>query len=313
MPSSTPAILLDGLTKYYGKVKGVEDLNLTVEQGEIFGFLGPNGAGKTTTIRLLTGFLRPSSGRASVLGHDIVKESTSLRRHIGLVPGATLYENMTGNQVLDYLGALQGQPSVLRQELCERLQLSESDLRRRVQEYSKGMRQKIAVVQAIQHDPQLLILDEPTEGLDPLMQNELFSILKERHALGRTIFMSSHIISEVERLCDRVAIIRGGRLVAVEGVEDMRRRRSLRVEVQTAAGPPPQELLLIVGATLISATDNRVVLSYQGELSPLLRMLSGLDLEDVIIERPSLEEVFLTFYEGRTESDAHALQKARPL
>ncbi|MSQ14791.1 MAG: ABC transporter ATP-binding protein [Dehalococcoidia bacterium] len=297
MPNPSPAILLDGLTKRYGKVMGVDDLHLDVEPGETFGFLGPNGAGKTTTIRLLTGFLRPSSGRAFVFGRDIVKESTAIRRLIGFVPGTIPYEQMTGHQVLHYLGALQGKPSVMRQELCERLKLGENDLHRKLHDYSKGMRQKVAIIQALQHDPELIIMDEPTEGLDPLMQNELFSILKERSALGRTIFLSSHIISEVERLCDRVAIIRDGRLVAVEDVDAMRRRRSLRIEIEVASGQLPEAVLKMAGATLVSSSDSRAVISYQGDLAPLLTALSNMKLEDLTMERPSLEEVFLAFYD----------------
>lgn len=302
MSSSPPAILLDGLTKYYGKVRGVDDLHLTVEPGETFGFLGPNGAGKTTTIRLLTGFMRPSAGRASVFGHDIVRESRSIRRLVGFVPGTAPYEQMTGNQVLAYLGSLQGQPPVLRDELCQRLKLDNDDLGRKLRTYSKGMRQKISIIQALQHDPDLLIMDEPTEGLDPLMQNELFSILQERSALGRTIFLSSHIISEVERLCDRVAIIRDGKLVAVEDVDAMRRLRSLRVEIQLVSGKLPDELLKLAGANLLSAEDGRYIVSYQGDLGPMLKVLSSMNLEDLIIERPSLEEVFLTFYEGKEKT-----------
>lgn len=303
MSSSPPAILLDGLTKYYGNVRGVDDLHLTVEPGETFGFLGPNGAGKTTTIRLLTGFIRPSEGRASVFGHDIIRESRSIRRLVGFVPGTAPYEQMTGNQVLEYLGSLQGQPPVLRDELCERLRLDNDDLVRKLRTYSKGMRQKISIIQALQHDPDLLIMDEPTEGLDPLMQNELFSILKERSALGRTIFLSSHIISEVERLCDRVAIIRDGKLVAVEDVDAMRRLRSLRVEIQLVSGKLPDELLKLAGVHLLLAEDGRYIVSYQGDLGPILKVLSSMNLEDLIIERPSLEEVFLTFYEGKEKTD----------
>ena len=303
MSSSPPAILLDGLTKYYGKVRGVDDLHLTVEPGETFGFLGPNGAGKTTTIRLLTGFIRPSEGRASVFGHDIVRESRSIRRLVGFVPGTAPYEQMTGNQVLEYLGSLQGQPPVLRDELCERLRLDNDDLGRKLRTYSKGMRQKISIIQALQHDPDLLIMDEPTEGLDPLMQNELFSILKERSALGRTIFLSSHIISEVERLCDRVAIIRDGKLVAVEDVDAMLRLRSLRVEIQLVSGKLPDELLKLAGVNLLSTEDDRYIVSYQGDLGPMLKVLSSMNVEDLIIERPSLEEVFLTFYEGKEKTE----------
>lgn len=297
-----PAIELVGLTKFYGRNRGIEDIDLTVYPREVFGFLGPNGAGKTTTIRTIMGFLRPTRGQGSVFGIDIVRQSTELRRLVGFVPGAaTPYETMTGAEVLDYLGKLQGGPLPLRDELCQRLQLSAHDLRRPLRQYSKGMRQKIAIVQALQHNPALLIMDEPTEGLDPLMQNELFTIVEERSAQGATVFFSSHILSEVERLCQRVAIIREGRLLAVEDVQALRERRSPKVELRMAPGRSPDRLQRLPGLTLLSQDGDRYVFSYQGPLSPLLHALARMPVEELTIERPSLEEIFLTFYQGESE------------
>ncbi|MFL5679602.1 MAG: ABC transporter ATP-binding protein, partial [Chloroflexota bacterium] len=225
------AIETRGLTKRYGHRRrpglpggkrggktlvALDDLAINVRHGEIFGFLGPNGAGKSTTIRLLLGYLHATAGSASVLGFDAARDSVEIRRRVGYLPGGiALYDALTGERLLDYLGRLTGRPPVRRAELLDRLELSEASLRRPVRDYSRGMRQKIGIVQALQHDPELAILDEPTEGLDPLMQRAFYEILEELRASGRTIFFSSHVLSEVERVCDRVAIIRGGRLVAL--------------------------------------------------------------------------------------------------
>ena len=242
-PITVHAIETVGLKKYYGNsrwpffvrpgpsalpIRALESLDLAVRQGEIFGFLGPNGAGKSTTIRLLLGYLHPTSGRGHVLGLDIVRDSVPIRRRVGYLPsGIALYDTLTGERLLDYLGELTGRPAVRRRELCERLELSHRTLRRPIRDYSRGMRQKIGIVQALQHDPELAILDEPSEGLDPLMQRAFYEILDQLKAEGRTIFLSSHVLSEVERVCDRVGIIRQGGLVAVEtiAIADALRRR----------------------------------------------------------------------------------------
>ncbi|MDQ3938257.1 MAG: ABC transporter ATP-binding protein, partial [Chloroflexota bacterium] len=219
-----------GLTKLYGgsrlpvrrradRVRALSDLSVEVREGEIFGFLGPNGAGKTTMIRMLLGFLHPTAGDARVLGHDIRRESLQIRRLTGYLPGGiALYDTLSGEQVLDYLGGLYNRGTPLRAELAERLEMPRATLRRPVRDHSRGMRQKIGIIQALQHDPELAILDEPTEGLDPLMQRAFYDILEERRRQGRTVFFSSHVLSEVERVCDRVAIIRQGVLVALEDV-----------------------------------------------------------------------------------------------
>src|SRR3954447_11354775 len=244
------ALSTAGLTKHYGRpetrihrpgshptgvIRALDDLTIGVVEGEIFGFLGPNGAGKSTTIRLLLGFLHPTAGSGRVLGLDIVRDSVAIRRRTGYLPGGiALYDSLTGEALLDYLARLSDRPPVRRADLCDRLELSRQTLRRKVRDYSRGMRQKIGIVQALQHDPELAILDEPSEGLDPLMQRAFYDILDRLKAAGRTVFFSSHVLSEVERVCDRVAIIRRGRLVAVEDVASMlaraRRQGVLRVE-----------------------------------------------------------------------------------
>jgi ABC-2 type transport system ATP-binding protein len=203
-------------------VLALDDLSIAVREGEIFGFLGPNGAGKSTTIRLLLGFLHPSAGSGQVLGLDIVRDSVAIRGRVGYLPGGiALNDTLSGERLLDYLGDLTGRPAVRRAELLDRLELSARTLQRPVRDYSRGMRQKIGIIQALQHDPELAILDEPTEGLDPLMQRAFYAILDDLRDAGRTIFFSSHVLSEVERVCDRVAIVRRGRLVALQEVASL--------------------------------------------------------------------------------------------
>lgn len=283
------------LTKYYGPRRGVEDVTLAVGRGEIFGFLGPNGAGKTTTIRCLLGFVRPSRGSVRVFG---MPPGAIDRSRIGVIPGElTLFERMTGGGLLDYLGRLSGRPAVRRGELLERFALEARDLARPVRHYSRGMKQKLGILQALQHDPDVLILDEPTEGLDPLMQQEFYALLGEARSRGRTVFLSSHLLWEVERICDRVGIIRAGRLAAVEQVEDLRGRALRRIEVEFAdeAGraafePPP-------GVVLERAEGRRAtVRAPAAEIEALLRTLLSHRVRDVVIERPSLEEAFLDYY-----------------
>src|SRR5215216_5081244 len=250
------AIETVGLTKYYGRrsrlasplldrlrlstsppIPALESLDIAVREGEIFGFLGPNGSGKSTTIRLLLGFLHPTSGSGRVLGLDTVRDSVAIRGRVGYLPsGIALYDTLTGEQLLDYLGALSGRPASRRAELCHRLELSARTLKRLVRDYSRGMRQKVGIVQALQHDPELAILDEPTEGLDPLMQRAFYAILDTLKSAGRTIFFSSHVLSEVERVCDRVAIVRRGRLVALQDVASLLEHRKRNVEIRTAEG-----------------------------------------------------------------------------
>jgi ABC-2 type transport system ATP-binding protein len=290
------AITTTALTKHYGTVHALNSLDLAVRSGEIFGFLGPNGAGKSTTIRLLLGYLHPSSGGGRVLGLDIVSDSVAIRRRIGYLPGGiALYDSLTGEQVLDYLGALSGRPCVRRGELCDRLELSSRTLRRLVRDYSRGMRQKIGIVQALQHDPELAVLDEPTEGLDPLMQRAFYDILDILKRDGRTIFFSSHVLSEVERLCDRVAIIRHGRLVAVEEIAGLLARRKRNVEMRFG-GPAPR-LDGVAGVSAIEVSEGRLTCRVEGDIRPFLSAIAGAPIADLTIEPAHLEEAFLELYE----------------
>jgi ABC-2 type transport system ATP-binding protein len=290
------AIQTAGLTKRYRTIQALDALTIDVRPGEIFGFLGPNGAGKSTTIRLLLGFLHPTAGEGRVLGLDIVRDSVAIRRRIGYLPGGiALYDTLTGLEQLDYLAELNGRPPIRRRELCERLELSAATLARRVRDYSRGMRQKVGIVQALQHDPDLAILDEPSEGLDPLMQRAFYAILDGLKAEGRTIFFSSHVLSEVERVCDRVAIIRRGRLVAVEEIAGLlaRRRRNVAMRLD---GPAPR-LEGVSGVSRVEVRDGLVTCGVDGDIGPFLAAIAGTRVTDLTIEPARLEEAFLEFYD----------------
>jgi ABC-2 type transport system ATP-binding protein len=294
-PAVQPAIQTDGLTKHYGSVRALNALSLEVRAGEIFGFLGPNGAGKSTTIRTLLGYLHATSGSASVLGFDVETQSVEIRRRTGYLPGGiALFGSLSGEDALDYLADLQGQPPSRRAELCERLQLSAHDLRRKIRDYSRGMRQKLGVIQALQHDPELAILDEPTEGLDPLMQHAFYGILEDMRTAGRTIFFSSHVLSEVERICDRVAIIRAGELMALQTVDDLLARRKRKITLRWRGAAP--DLSFIPGLADLQVRGDRATATLAGEVGPFVRAIASPALEDLTIEPASLEEAFLEFY-----------------
>jgi len=299
----TPEAVIEaaGLTKYYGRRRGIEDVTLSVPAGEIFGFLGPNGAGKTTTIRVLLGFIRAQKGGARVLGRPPRQTD---RRRLGVVPGElSLFERMTGAHLLDYLESLTGRPAIRRDALLERFALSRADLGRPIRHYSRGMKQKLGIVQALQHDPELLIMDEPTEGLDPLMQQEFYSLLGELRAQGRTVFVSSHILYEVERTCDRVAIIREGRLVATERIDAVRQRLVRRVEVHFAGASEAAAFAPPAGVTVDHREGSHVSMRVPLEhVNAVMRALAARALTDVVWERPSLEDIFLAYY--RETADA---------
>ena len=280
------------------------DLTLDVNRGEIFGFLGPNGAGKSTTIRTLLGYLHATSGSATVLGRDVETDSVDIRRLTGYLPGGiALYDSLSGEEALDYLGDLQGREPTRRAELCDRLELPAAVLKRRVRDYSRGMRQKIGVVQALQHDPELAILDEPTEGLDPLMQQAFYRILDDVRTRGRTVFFSSHVLSEVERLCDRVAIIRAGKLMAIHDVGDLLSRRRRRVMIQWRGGAPDLPPSL-PGLEDVQVHGNRMHGTLTGAVAEFVRAISSPSLQDLTIEPASLEEAFLEYYADADDAPA---------
>ncbi|MBI2172515.1 MAG: ATP-binding cassette domain-containing protein [Chloroflexi bacterium] len=292
--SLTYAIQTERLTKLYGKHRGIEDVSLQVHQGEVFGFLGPNGAGKTTTIRIFLDLLRPTSGSASIFGLDTQQHSVAIKRRLGNIPGdIALYDSLKGREVLDLLGSFRGGGARRTGELAERFGL---DLGRQVRAYSRGMKQKLAILQAFMHDPELYMLDEPTLGLDPLMQREFYTLLGEEHQRGKTIFFSSHVLSEAERLCHRVAIVREGRLVLVEEVEVLKRQKVRKLHLRLKADVPLEGLRL-PGAELVRRENQDAEFLVKGEPGPLLKALAALPLEEVTFPEPTLEEAFLEFYQ----------------
>ena len=284
------AIETKELTKFYGSARGIEKLNLTVEQGEFFGFIGPNGAGKSTTIRTLLGHIHPSSGSARVLGLDIRKEKTEILRRVGYLPSEiTFYPGMKVNDVLAFSAGLRGKDC--REEaarLCERLEL---DTARKVEELSFGNRKKVAIVCALQHRPRLLVLDEPTSGLDPLMQREFFSILRERNREGTTVFLSSHVLSEIQRNCRRAAIIREGRLIACDSVEALSKTNAKRVTVHGEL-----DIEKLPGVRDIQPLDGGASFLFGGDINALVGQLAACRLTDLSVAEPDLEEIFLHYY-----------------
>ncbi|MCP3979123.1 MAG: ABC transporter ATP-binding protein [bacterium] len=295
MPTA-PAIETRDLTKLYGATIGLEALDLAVEGGESFGLLGPNGSGKTTTIRLLLDLIRPSRGDARVLGQPV--GDRAVRSRIGYLPGELALDGkMTGARTLEFLGALSGAPCSRRGEICERLGLDSRDLTRRVRDYSRGMKQKIGLVASFQHDPDLLILDEPTSGLDPLVRESLFELLADTTRAGKTVFQSSHVLSEVERTCSRLAIVREGKLLRVLHVEDVRGASVRRMDVRFRGSVPRDELSL-PGVTLVECDGDRAVLRVTGDLNPLLEVLSRHAVVHLAFPEPTLEEAFVELYRG---------------
>jgi ABC-2 type transport system ATP-binding protein len=287
------------LTKRYGKVRGIQDVNLKVKEGEIFGFLGPNGAGKTTTIRLFLDLINPTSGKVFLFGQPVERQSVELHNELGYLPGELrLYERLTGGQFLNYMSRFQhDKPPARQRELLDALDLSPADLSRPMRFYSQGMKRKVGIVQAMQHDPNLLILDEPTEGLDPLMQQSFYKLLQDFRDRGGTVFMSSHILPEVEEVCDRVGLIREGEIVAVEEVEELRRRHVRCLRLVTAS-PLDRVPLLEPGITLHNQENTQTTLFVTGaaNLQVLLGNLAQLDLVDFTFEHAKLEDFFLQYY-----------------
>ncbi len=290
-----PVIRTERLTKAYGVHRGITELDLEVAEGEIFGFLGPNGAGKTTTMRILLDLIRPTSGRAEVFGIETTADPVAIHRRIGYLPGEfDLYDRLTGAQTITYFGNLRGGvDKAYVAELVERLDLDPS---RRFKEYSKGNKQKVGLIVALQHRPDLLILDEPTSGLDPLVQQTFFGIVREAREAGRTIFLSSHIIDEVDRTCDRVAIIREGRLVQVDSIEAIRRLAFHHVELSFGTPVAPAIFESIPGVQDVVATGDTVSMRVSGPIGAVLAAAAPHGLVDVVSREPNLEDVFLAQY-----------------
>jgi ABC-2 type transport system ATP-binding protein len=298
---AAPAIRTSKLSKDYGLGRGLFELDLEVRPQEVFGYLGPNGAGKTTTIRLLMGMIRPSRGSSHIFGLDCERDSVAVKRKVGYLSGdVPQFGSLRGKEVVAYLGGMRGgaNPKTVR-GLAERLDL---DLNRRFREYSSGNKQKLGILLAFMHAPELLILDEPTSGLDPLIQQEFYSLLGEARNAGATVFLSSHVLSEVERVCDRVGIIRSGRLVRVAHLDELRRIRVHRVELEFApdARVPEAEIRAASGVDEVVVDGRRVTCALRGDFEPLLDAIRDSSVTDMVSAEPSLEEVFLSYYSDAT-------------
>ena len=279
------------LTKFYGKSRGITELDLTVKEGDFFGFIGPNGAGKSTTIRTLLGLIYPTSGEAAIFGKDINRNKTEILSDIGYMPSeASFYSGMKVKDIISLSAKIRKKDcSAEAAKLCERLTL---DREKRVEELSLGNRKKVSIVCALQHKPKLCILDEPTSGLDPLMQREFFDILKERHKEGATIFLSSHVLSEIQKNCSRAAIIKEGRLIALDSVENLSKTSAKRV-VLHGVNEVPEGL----SVKSVEAAADSVSFLFNGDIKELLNAVNALPINDMTITEPQLEEIFMHYYE----------------
>jgi len=293
--ATSAAIRTRDLTKHYDATVGIDALDLEVASGSVFGFLGPNGAGKTTTIRLLVGLLRPTRGSAQVAGHDVWSQRRAVHRIVGYLPGDFVaYPDTTGRQYLGYLGDLRGGVARSRiDELAERLEL---DLHRRIGDLSSGNRQKVGLIQAFMHDPQVLVLDEPTSGLDPLMQRTFLAMTREARDAGRTVFLSSHVLSEVEQIADAVGIVRDGRLAVVEHVAALKARAVRRLDLTFVDTPPIEALRAQLGVQEVRGDGRRVHVLVEGSLEGLMRTAGAAGLENVVTHEADLEQIFLDYY-----------------
>jgi ABC-2 type transport system ATP-binding protein len=296
----TVAISTKSLTKDYGSGRGLFDLDLEVEEGEVFGYLGPNGAGKTTTIRMLMGMIHPTRGSASIFGFDCQKQSVEVKKHVGYVPGELPnFGGLRGSEIVAYMAGLRGGvDEKVVQEICRRFELN---LGQRFREYSRGTKQKLAILLGFMHKPRVLILDEPTGGLDPLNQQEFYTMCAEAKQRGATAFLSSHILSEVEHISDRVGIIRSGRLIRTASLAELHEIRVHQVEIDFAAAPPVEAIRAADGVDHVEVDGQRVRCTVHGAFAPLLRAIASSEVVNLSSHEPSLEEVFLTYY----RDDAH--------
>ncbi|MGN1277038.1 MAG: ATP-binding cassette domain-containing protein [Floccifex sp.] len=289
------AIQISQLTKYYGKAKGIENVSLEVEKGDFFGFIGPNGAGKSTTIRTLLGLLQPTSGKALINGMDITQKKDDILQKVGYLPSeVNVYASMKVKDILKLSAQLRKKDcTAYCQELCNRLQL---DVNKKVQDLSFGNRKKVGIVCALQHQPDVLILDEPTSGLDPLMQREFFEILKERNQKGVTIFLSSHVLSEIQRHCNKAAIIQNGTIIACNEIEELSKTNAKRIHIQGSI-----RLDALKGVKDVFEDKDTQSFLYSGDIQLLLQELSKGNIKDISISEPDLEEIFMHYYERKEE------------
>lgn len=297
---SQASIVIENLTKRYpgSDRNALDKISLSVNQGEVYGFLGPNGAGKSTTIRLLMNFIKPTAGGATILGHDIVADSVEIKRHVGyLSSDLPMYPKMTGKQFLAYMDELQpAKNQTYINELSKRLR---AETHKKLGELSRGNRQKIGIIQAFMHQPNIMILDEPTSGLDPLMQEVFYELIDEAKQRGASIFVSSHILSEVQKMCDRVGIIRGGQLITERDIAEMAHEAAQTFEIEFSSKAPTTQLRRIKGAKIVDSDDNKVTIHIHGNLSPFFGELSKHNVVKMDARNLDLEEVFLRFYQDK--------------
>lgn len=287
-------IEVNNLTKYYGKSRGIIDVSFDVEEGEIFGFIGPNGAGKSTTIRILLSLIYPTSGSAKIFGKDCIKYGPDIKKDIGYLPSEVFYyDNMKVIDLLRYSASFYNKDCSKRiKELSELMDL---ELNKRIDDLSYGNRKKVGIVQGLLHEPKLLILDEPTSGLDPLMQQRFFNLLKEENKKGVTILFSSHILSEVQKLCDRVAIIKEGKIVSLEKISTLRENSYKKVYVEANA-PLKADHFNMDGVSDLQVKDRTVSFLFKGDINNITKKIAEISISDIAIEEPSLEEIFMHYY-----------------
>lgn len=301
--NSSSGIVISGLSKQYKKAEklAIDNLSLEVKPGEVYGFLGPNGAGKSTAIRTLLNFIQPTSGGATILGYDIVKDNTAIKKHVGYLSGDfAVYPKMTGEQYLKYMAELQPlKTKDYDKKLKKRLK---AQLDKPLGELSRGNRQKIGLIQALMHKPKVLILDEPTSGFDPLIQEEFYTIIKEAKAKGAVIFISSHILSEVQKVCDRVGIIREGKLIVERSISEMAIEAAQTFDIIFSGKVPIAELKKVKGVKVNSHNKNHVTIHIHGQLAPLFSLLSKYEVIGIDTRGLDLEEMFMDFYEGKVVS-----------
>lgn len=291
-----------GLTKYYGKFRGIIDVNLEINEGEVFGFIGPNGAGKSTTIRTLLGFIYPTSGTAKLFGMDSIKETLTIKKDIGYLPGeVNYYDDMKVRELLNYSAGFYKKNCS--QRIRELVEIFEVDIEKRIDSLSLGNKKKVGIIQALLHSPKLLILDEPTSGLDPLMQNRFFEVLTEENKKGTTIFFSSHVLGEVQRLCHKVAIIKEGKILRVEEIEKLRSRTFKKVKVEFAE-VHRNVMIELPGMKDVLINGNIYNFMFKGNVDSLIKTISNYQINNLWLEEPSLEDIFMHYYEREGEPSA---------
>jgi ABC-2 type transport system ATP-binding protein len=295
---NVPIIDITDLSKFYGKARGIEHINLEINEGEIFGFIGPNGAGKSTTIRILMNMIFPTSGRARIMGMDIIRETKKIKTLVGYIPSdANAYSSMDVHEFLSYCIRFY-QVKNEEKRISELADLFDLDLNRKIAELSLGNRKKVSIIQSLLHSPKLLILDEPTTGLDPLMQSVFFDLLRSENKKGMTIFYSSHILGEVQMLCKRVAIIKGGKIIQMEDIGNLRKKQLKKVQIEFGDKVNKESLGIHGIESVIALPGNVLSFMYSGSINELVGFLTGKEINNLMIEEPSLDEIFLHYYKS---------------